>query len=184
MAGEAVLKLTKEQQRAVFRRELLSKPMFVAFGIILTQPLWIPVLLYLFLRSFLFDPHGILAGLYIIAVSVFVIWAWGSFFVWVFRRSKALKPLRKATLKGDEEARQRYLELRQQPTAAPYHALGLSAFHLLIPVWAAIIIWSSTSAGEFGIRDHGKLRPTTREESLRMSIRALEREGIFSILNK
>lgn len=184
MAGEAVLKLTKEQQRAMLRRELLSKPMLVAFGLILTQPLWLPVLLYLFLRSFLFDPRGILVGSYIVAVSAFVVWAWGSFFVWVFRRSKTLKPLREATLKGDEEARGRYFELRQQPTAAPRHALGLSAFHLLIPAWVALVIWSSTSSGEFGIRDQGKMRLSTRRESLQMQIRALEHEGIFSVLNK
>lgn len=184
MAGEAALKLTKQQIWASIRRDIFSKQMVGCLILVLSGPLWFPPVTYLTLRTFLFDANGILATLIIVVLGAVGLWAWMSLLAAVTRRGKILRSLRQAVLAGDEDAKKQYEETRLDRPSAIRFALAYGSLLVIMPAIIAIIIGRGTTAGEYLVRDHGKLRQSTRQESVQMTLSNWERRGIYSILNR
>ena len=183
MDNELALKMTKQEAWSHIRRDLLSWPMLISFGLILTGPLWYSVLIIFFMWTFLFDPYSVFVFSLLILDVVFTVYCWIKFFKTVIQRGIGMKELRRAALAGDVQAKDQYLERRKQIRSMtnPAHIMSKSyvAIHLLIPIGVSLIVYGGTTEGTYAIRDHGKLRAATRKEGVQIVLNRLHKKGLF-----
>lgn len=163
-------------------RELLSPPMLIAFAVVLTIPYWVFPLVYFLLRTLLVAPSGAFIWLLLVALTGYIVWAYGTWIVQLVRRAKVQKGLRRRALEGDEAAAQAHLALRLSGLPTWRHATAFIGIQVLIAPVVALTLWNGMIESPGIIKDHGHVRRATPREELIMSLKAWQRRGIYRAL--
>ena len=91
-----------------------------------------------------------------------------------------IRPYRKAARAGDAEAITKIIELRAFKPKAKHTFMFHICIYLAIPVLVAISLMSDGNAGLYVVHEHGKVRPSNRQEDLQMRLRSFQKRGIFT----
>lgn len=175
-------KLSRKERARVVLREIVSPAMIACFVVVMTLPLWIGPLVYLYLRSLLLAPSGVFMWLAMALVAAGVIWAYISWFRLLARFSKERKTLKERALAGDEASVQAYLDHQRRAMPLWQHATAWIGLQLIIPPAVALFMWYDMSASPDMVRIDGHLRQATPREALEIRLDHLERRGIFKPL--
>lgn len=175
MISDPALKISAK----VALREVFTPTTMSWFLIILTMPIWLNPVLYVFLKTLTFDPNGILVWALLIGISTFSFWSWFSFFRSMIRFSKQMRPLVIASRAGDIEATQKSIELRKNRPNPHQFLQAMHGIYLMIPLVIVITICLDSAVGQHLVNENGKPRPSTRQENIQNIIHAFEARGIF-----
>ncbi len=178
------LKVDKRDAWRAMRRELTHPLIVTTILVALTVPFWIFPSLYFFLWTFTFASNGLVPWLVLVILSLVGAWAMTSTLILAGKFGRDLRPYRLAAIGGDREASLAYIELRKHRPSFRRFSLVFLCIHPIVPCLVSIVIMSGENGGHMAIRDHGKMRKSTRDEDLRMDLRALQARGIFKPLSK
>ena len=174
------LKRDKKDFWREIRQDLMSPVAILCMAIILLQILWIPPTIYFFLWTYRMVPSGLVPAAVAFVLLGVGLWAIGNVFFSVFRWSKKLQPFRKAARAGDQQAIREMIALRKfKPSSRQVFLFHICITFSIAP-FVALIIMSGDQGGLSSVRDHGKVRASTRSEDLEQRLTAIQRRGIFS----
>jgi hypothetical protein len=178
------LKSDKKEAWRAIRRELTHPLILATIVVALTVPFWVSPFLYFFLWTFTFASTGLVPWFVVTTLSLIAAWAMISNLILAGKFSKEIRPYRLVAIGGDHEARMAYIELRKLRPSFRRFWVAFLCIHLIVPCLVSIVIMNGENGGHMAIRDHGKLRKSTRDEDIRMDLRALQARGIFKPLSK
>jgi hypothetical protein len=179
MTSDPTLKRSGKDFLGEIRKELFKPEMIGWFVTVLLMPFWMTPVVYVLLKSLLFDPNGLIIWILLTGLSFFCLRSWFSFFREMNRFSKRLRPLLIASKNGNVEATKRRIEMRKERPSPHVFLRGLWGVHLMIPLIVVIVLNQSSDISSTHVKDHGKLRYSNRQENIRSIIKAIEARGIF-----
>ena len=167
----------------ILRKEFLSFHWLIHFLIAATIPWWISPAIYLYLRWFLFDQHGILAWVLVVGLTLCFFASVAFMIASMIRLSKPVKEARKRVNNSERGAEQDLIEarenVRQNFSMRPL-GLGFMCLFLMIPSAVSLLLLNSIQ--DVQIRSpHHTVDLSLRAELLR-SIKSWEHRGIFTPL--
>jgi hypothetical protein len=177
--ASVTLKRSNQEIWQIVRRDLLSPTFFVCAMVTLAGPRLVTLLSYFFLWTIKFVPSGAVAWIAIVVFGAITLRSFAKFLNSVSRNSKALQPYRKAARAGDQEAIKAILALREDQPLPKQMFLGIICMNLLLPAMIPLVIMRGDEGGNHAVRDHGKLRRSTRQEDLQAYLDAYQKGGIF-----
>lgn len=95
-----------------------------------------------------------------------------------------IRPFAIAKRNGDLEAAHKLLEFRPFRPSPHLFTFGMTMVSFSIPIIVALVLSSGGQGGLGVIKDHGKLRNTTRQEDLEFILKSIEKRGIFTPLDR
>ena len=180
MTGNSAQKVGWREMLPVIRREFTRPEMILFLSVTLSKPLWITPMSYFYVWTYTFADSGIVAWFAIIALSVLAIWCMITVLIKATAFGKILRPFRLAAQNGDQEAVDLYRAKRLLGPSRRKVLLIFPCLALSAPALIAIVLMSGDDGGLYLIKDHGKLRHSTRQEDLHMKLLALQKHGVFT----
>ena len=179
MVNAPTLKIGKQELWQIVRRELVRPSVIIPILFTFTLQLWVVPVSYFMVWTYTFAPSGWIPRTLLAGLTALSLWGFGSFLSSVSRISRLTRPYRKAARAGDQDAIAKMIELRSCRPKINRIVLAHASVALLIPILVAIIFVSGDDGGLYLIKDHGKLRHSTRQEDLQMKLKALQKHGVF-----
>jgi hypothetical protein len=147
--------------------------------LLLTLPLWQNSAILLVFKTFAFDPSGIIARAALILIAFVCIWSLIKFAHQMSDYSKLLRPLVAAKKRSEPDTIPKILDLK---SVKPKPILMMGPFALIalaMPICMALLMDSGMNGGLHLIKENGKLRYSTRQEDIKMTISEMEKRGVF-----
>ena len=134
---------------------------------------------YFYVWTYTFADSGLVAWFAIVALLALAIWSMITVLIRATAFGKTIRPFRLAAQNGDQDAVDLYRAKRLLGPSPRKVLLIFPCIALSVPALIAIVLMSGDDGGLYLIKDHGKLRHSTRQEDLHMKLKALQKHGVF-----
>lgn len=163
---------------------LISFPFLATVAIALLAPFWIPAAIYLVLRTFLFDPNGIIAWSIGVCGAGTFLFSSVRMMISIGVKGKQLRILKQAEREGVPGAAECYSEHRRKMLGARpmnEHCVSWLALTISVPVFASLFIWNEMTV-PLAVHKNGTMIRLSKQEVLKRHIKYIEKDGIFTWL--
>lgn len=166
------------------KSNLISFPFLATLVFALLAPFWIPAEIYLLLRTFLFDPNGIIAWILGVGGVGTFLFLSVRMLVQMGRKGKQLRFLRQASREGVPGAAEAYAEhqrkmLESRPMSE--HCASWLALAVSVPVYVSLFVWNEMTAPSV-VHNDGKTILLSKHDVLVRHLKFIEKDGVFTWL--
>ncbi len=165
-----------DENKAKIRKALLecfADPVIIAlFVLVLTIPFWVMPAAYGLLLTYRIDEHGTIVWSLLISMAVSYVWLWAKWILLLRNFSRKVQRYKKA---GNEEGRQAYVAVHK-PSPRLVMASTI-VLHLSIPVFIALIIWSTIAPVQPVRSVKNPSKVVTRQDVLNGTLAGMRKRG-------